>query len=379
MPEHELISAVQPAAPRLSVVVHLFVAFDWGDGIDLDRARQLPAAERHTLPRARRTPPSIEYRPYPLRFRLPAPSSLPTVPGFPDSGSGDVAIDATVFDFGAVSVAAHVPVQLSDDELQRLAGSLSDSQPVVAWARAAVEDLHQRLLPAISQPEWSTLTEEYVVFELRRTVAPTITGEFSGTRAAWLAGLVRLESAELSGSEIDEALKSRMSYLPDDLVIVDWAGAVLIDENPDEVLDVIAFANLQLLELRQINRQLERELESAWHISRKHARSWLPFWRSHARRVRALGSVKVDAHGTLERTNNILKIVGDPYLARVYQLLAARFRLDEWANDNRRSIHVLEGVYQVLTQQSATYRAEFLELTIVLLILFEIIAQFWSS
>jgi hypothetical protein len=359
----------------LSVTVHIFVAFDWGDEIDLDRARQLAPSETHALPRERRTPPSIEYRPSPIRFPLNAWQPQWKAPVRSDRPATS---DATVFDFGAVSVALHVPLTVSSAELTTLAASLADNERLIRAARAASEPLFKRLSSAITRPQWSSLSEEYVVIELHSKDGSLSPAKLIEQQARWLAGLVRLEPDVLSDSEVSESLKARMSYSPTDLVVIDWAGAVMIDECPGEILDLLAFANLQLLELRQINDQLESELETAWHVSRRHAMSWLPFWRSHARRVRALGMVKVDAHGMLERTSNILKLVGDPYLARVYQLLVARFRLDEWAANNRRSISVLESIYQVLTQQAGMYRAEFLELTIVLLIVFEILSQFWK-
>jgi len=369
------IESLPPSDVVVSATLHVFVAFDWGDEIDLERARRLAPSETHALPRERRTPPSVEYRPPPLRFPLAPWQPRWAMPVHVDR---PVTSDATVFDFGAVSIALHVPLTLSSAELSTFAGSLADGQCFIEGARAASQSLYDRLTPAIPRPEWSSLSEEYVVFELQTTGGEAPSSQLVEQNRRWLAGLVRLEPDPLSDSEVSESLKARMSYSPSDLVVVDWAGAVMIDENPGEILDLLSFANLQLLELRQINRQLEGELETAWQVSRRHAMSWLPFWRTHARRVRALGMVKVDANGLLERTSNILKLVGDPYLARVYQMLVARFRLDEWADNNRRSISVLESVYQVLTQQAATYRAEFLELTIVVLILFEIVSQFWK-
>lgn len=362
-----------PSRSGLRATLHCFVAFDWGDEIDLELARRFAPSELHALPRKPRTPPSIQYRPFPLRFRLdPSPGSLPRIPVTAD---GPVTADATVFDFGAVSSAFHFPLRLSESELAVLAGSLSESQDVIESARAVLEPLFERLRPAIANARWSELTEEYFVFEFRPDSGLPPPAELVRNRSEWLAGLVRLEADPLAHSEVDEALKSRMSYKPDDLVIADWAGALVIDEHPDEVLELLAFANLQLLEFRQIDHQLERDLETAWHVSRRHAASWLPIWRTHARNVRALGVVKVDAHGVLERTSNILKLVGDPYLARLYQLLVARFHLDEWADDVRHSISLLESVYQVLTQQAGMYRTEFLELMIVLLFVYEVLSS----
>jgi hypothetical protein len=52
-------------------ILHTFVAFDWGEEINLEKVRQLVPAEVHALPRKSRTPPSIAYQSPPLRFDLP--------------------------------------------------------------------------------------------------------------------------------------------------------------------------------------------------------------------------------------------------------------------------------------------------------------------
>src|SRR5439155_17171874 len=113
----------------LAGTLHLYVAFDWGDEVDLERARQLVPAEVHELPRRRRTPPSIAYRPPPLRFRL-APVAL----GLSVGDDAPAAAQATVFDFAAVSVAFQLPFRLPLSRLQQLAGSLADPAPLHAAA-----------------------------------------------------------------------------------------------------------------------------------------------------------------------------------------------------------------------------------------------------
>jgi hypothetical protein len=86
-----------------------------------------------------------------------------------------------------------------------------------------------------------------------------------------------------------------------------------------------------------------------------------------------LGELKVEANGLFERTGNSLKLLGDQYLARAYRLLATRFHLQEWEKDIRHKLDVLQGVYEVLSNQATHFRSEFLELIIVLLILVEVI------
>src|SRR5947209_5466444 len=123
----------------LTGILHVYVAFDWGEEIDLEKARVLVPAEVRDLPRRRRTPVSIGYRPQPLRFVVaPPPFELP------EAGPVPSVAEATVFDFAAVSMALHVPFQLSRAALSRLSGHLIDSTPWVRSARAALESLHER-------------------------------------------------------------------------------------------------------------------------------------------------------------------------------------------------------------------------------------------
>lgn len=78
-----------------------------------------------------------------------------------------------------------------------------------------------------------------------------------------------------------------------------------------------------------------------------------------------------------DRSTNVLKLVGDQYLARVYRLVAARLHLREWERVIQRKLEVVEGIYHVLSDQAASYRAEVLELLIVLLIVLEIVLAFF--
>jgi hypothetical protein len=349
-------------------VLHVYVAFDWGEEIVLERARSLVPAEICDLPRRRRTPSSIAYRPAPLRVRLPAVEL-----GMPELGLVQASTEATVFDFAAVSLALHVPFVLPPTALLRLADGLANPSDLVQVARTVLQPLHQQLLPAIEAPRWQDdLNEEYFVFQLPPAISSPASLTLE-THAGWLAGLVRLESGPLSPEEIREALRLYIRYSPDDLFVPDWAAAVLVDQDCDETLQTIEFANLQLLEFRHIDDRLDDSLSAAYRMIHALTQSRLPFWRSHGRSLRVLGELKVEANGLFERTENVLKLVGDQYLARVYRLVAARFHLQEWEESIQRKLEVGEGVYQVVSDQTDTYRAEFLELTVVLLIVLEVV------
>lgn len=352
--------------PKLSGELHIFVAFDWGDEILLDRVRQIVSASAQELPRRPRTPLSFSYRPTPLRVSLPAFSI-----DLPELGRSEVLASATIFDFGAVSVAFHIPFSAPAAALRRFAGTLADATPLIAKAREVIEPLHQQLLPTIHDPLWQDdLSEEYFVFQFGPEALPQMTD------LVWLAGMVHLESGALSTDEMAEALRYRLSYSPDDLFVPDWAAAVLVDRDCEDILHAIAFANLQLLEFRHIDSRLDESLAAAAHIIQPLTRSAWPYWRMHERPLRVLGELKVEANGLFERTGNALKLVGDPYLARAYRLVAKRFHMETWIENIQRKLEVAEGVYEVVSNQAGSFRMEFLEVIVVLLIFIEIVLAF---
>ncbi len=352
----------------LAGTLHICVAFDWGDEIDMERARHLVPAETQLLPRRRRTPSSVGYRPSPLRIVLPSIAVK-----LPELGEVLAPAVATVFDFAAVSVRLQAPFLLSEASLLRLAAALADPNTVTRTVRAALEPLYRQLLPAVHDPLWTDdLSEEYFVFQFPPR-APLLPEELLEAEAAWTAGLLRLESGPLSDDEVGEALRLHLSYSPEDLFVPDWGAAVLLDAACEETLQTIEFANLQLLEYRHIDDRLDKRLADAYGLVQAASRRRVAFWRSHDRPLRALGELKVEANGLFERTGNVLKLVGDQYLARVYRLLATRFHLREWERSIQRKLEVVEGVYQVIADQAVNYRTEFLEIIVILLILLEIV------
>ncbi len=152
-------STASPLEEFWSGTLHIHVAFDWGDEVDLERARQMVPSRLRRLPRRPRTPASIEYRPLPLQLALPAtPLDLP--------GIGPVAAgcELTIFDFAAVSVAWRLPFRLTTAALTTLANYLATA-PLVETARQATEPVYTQLLPAIDHPSWGEQSEEYYILQ----------------------------------------------------------------------------------------------------------------------------------------------------------------------------------------------------------------------
>jgi hypothetical protein len=350
----------------LTGMLHVFVAFDWGEEVDMVRAQAIIPSEPRILPRRRHTRSSIAYRPPPLRFALQA-----TLVELPILGRQEAVAEAIVFDFAAASVALHIPFTLAPSQLSRLAAGLSKPESLQQAATEVLRPLYEKLSPAIERASWGEVTEEYFVFQFSPDELPAVRA--LAQSPGWLAGMVRLEAEPLFAEEVVEALRQQIRYGRDDLLVADWAAAVLIDRDCDETLQTIEFANLQLLEFREIDDRLDIRLAATYGVVHSLARRWLPLWRPYTAQLRTLGDLKVEANAVFERTQNALKLVGDQYRARVYRLLASRFHLDDWERSIQRSLDVIETAYRVLADQAAAWRSELLEVLIVLLILVEII------
>ena len=128
------------------------------------------------------------------------------------------------------------------------------------------------------------MSEEYIVFQLGEPRVAT----GSRTTPTGSPGLVRLESEPLSRSEVREATRLSLSYTPNDLVVLDWAAGFVADTDCADTLQVIEFANVQLLEFRHIDDRLDDRLEAAYRLIRpERRRRWLPVCWQTARRRRA--------------------------------------------------------------------------------------------
>jgi hypothetical protein len=313
-----------------------------------------------------------------LRFRLePVPLPLPGL----DKDTTGVAV-ASVFDFAAVSVAMQVPFRLSRADLVALAGHLADpatAGPVVQEARVALWHLFERLRPAIQKPLWNEeLWEEYFVFQFTPGT-PLRPNDLLGDQESWPAALVRLEDQPMCGDEVEEALRLHLRYGIDDLFIPDWAAALLLDDEQEsaETLQTVEFANLQLLEYRNLDDRLDQLMTRAQDLLQLGSRRRWPLWRKPDHAVRELGELRVEVANLFERTGNVLKLVGDQYLARVHRQLAARFHLREWERSIQRKLEAVAGAYEVLSDQTAAFRTEFLEVIVIVLIALEIVLAVW--
>jgi hypothetical protein len=143
---------------------------------------------------------------------------------------------------------------------------------------------------------------------------------------------------------------------------------------------VLEFANVELLEMRYLDDQLDDALaESARIVGR---RGWRPPFVARLRKeLRRLAEFQMDAALLFEEVNNALKLVGDEYLARVYRVASQRLHVADWDVSILRKLETLESVYQKLSDDQTQRRMELLEWIIIVLIAVSIVLPFipWAS
>ena len=353
------------------------VAFDVGVAIDLDLASRLVADAARAGLRgtfaAKPRPAAFEFEPLPLRLHEPPPQ-----PGDADGLVIVEPVEITLYDFGAISVLYRLPIEGSLSTLRERMPSLTEPAALLAEARHRVERLvTDRLAPAIDRVAISDDFEDYLVLVVSPP-APGFASESLDRRD--LAMLLRAETGTLAEEEIRDALAESLRYAADDLVVVDWRAALVLDPAPEPAVEVLEFLNVQLLEFRHLDGQLDLALAQAYETLRRpggfagRGLGWR--WGAANRDWKRLARLQVDAALLYESIQNALKLVGDQYLARLMSAAGRRFHLPRWESSILRKIEVLESIYAKVNDAQAHRRSEILEWIIIALIAFEVVFGF---
>jgi hypothetical protein len=347
-----------------SGVAYVLFAYDAARSIKLDQAerRIQETTKRETLKHKRKAPSYFEYQPPPLRIMHEIePVNLGRY-------RVDSSVDLLVYDFGAVAVIYRIPLQGSIESLLELSEELYDNDFLLTESRIRVNQLLKVIGDAVSETGIADVVEDYVIYQIESFLPPFDVSTLNSTKAQWIAKVLRAERQPLSGQEVDDALAAKISFALDDLTIVDWNAALVVDREGEDIRAVLEFANVELLEMRYLDHKLDRALDRAYEALSR--RSWsLPrMFGYYSADLRRVAELQVDNALLFEGVNNTLKLLGDQYLSRVYALVNRRFHLDEWDTSILRKLETLESIYEKISDQAANRRMEILEWVIILLI-----------
>jgi hypothetical protein len=143
----------------------------------------------------------------------------------------------------------------------------------------------------------------------------------------------------------------------------------------EDVPDLLEFATAHLLELRYYDALLDRELHRIYDELEKGGSPVTHLvTRKYRRLQRETAALLLELSEMIERLENAVKIVGDFYLARLYQSAVKRFRLPAWQETVLRKQKLVAEVNDLTGDAADTSRSELMELAIILLIVYEILA-----
>lgn len=371
-----------PANPSVSIegagerdlvqgVCHAVFAFDIAFSINLDEAERAIAAisRRAEILKKKRAPQSIQPQDVPLSI---------TEPTAPIEVAGCISastVDIVLYSFGAASVRFAFALHNTLEQLVGLSEALYDRGDVARQARQHLERLVGALDGALTKPRIAPPVEDYILFEIT-----TVPGEsiepFLARRRDILARILRAEHAPLSGQEVADALAQTISYGETDAAVIDWHAAMLLGPDADDVRSILEYANVQLVQMRSLDDELERILDASYELLARFKGVRQTFPGVGGRELRRLGVLHADSAVLFEAATHSMKLVGDQYLSRVYRAVSQRFHLPQWGANINRKLETIDRIYDKMTDRQATVRLELLEWIIIVLILIEVVKGF---
>ncbi len=352
--------------------------FDVGDVIHLDRAAEIlansPGLRRAKL--SREGAESLAFASPPLDVGVGKRNvDLPKI-----GRAIEVEVSARFFDFAAVSVLFEVPIAVGARlaDLLPLCDELYDTPVLEERARAVFGPILERLQPAIEgRHAWRGMETYTVIF------IEELEGHPTGAEVLSTPGLGKLLLGEtspkrLASEERGDVVKHAYSYLEDDLAVIDWNSAFVLEPSGSrDIPDILEFATSQLLELRYYDDLLDVELNRIYdEVEESGGKWWALFWSPYGKLAKKVMRQLLEVTEFTERVENSLKVIGDFYLARVYRAAVRRFRVAAWQQSVGRKQALVGQVYALLKGEIDMRRNTLLEAAIVLLIVFEIVMAF---
>ena len=310
-------------------------------------------------------------------FYRPLMARLPPAKRVGPHGPVRVETLIKVLPIGAISISIRVPFAVERiEELVAYHDLELDGRSLAAEARNLAREVQQELLAYCDRPVTELAEEEaYTVFCVEAPLQPSEgrsmnAEEWLRQHGRTVAGLLMQEgdASQLSNQEVRESISRHLSYHEQDLVVIDWDAALVLEEpgHFEEIVYVLELANVQLAELEAYDRLLDATLDRSYRDMRRLS------WRKRSAVLRELRELRIDLTRLSDELLNIAKFFGDWHLARIYQSVSGRFHLTEWhrfVDDKLRSI---DSCYQLLQHDQTNRWMLILEAAIVALFILDV-------
>ena len=377
----------RPGELTLHGSVLVMLQFDVCEAIKLDRLREILSARTVALPQPKATAagsanpgsttPGATSPGY-IRYERP-PVVEPVDPLILESGerlTGEVKF----YDYGVLSIIFELPFTGGWTKLAGLASRWVWDVDFAAQAEKIVRDKIERAAAAIVKPYGRWLIEDYLIFHIREIRSEsgnaTSVNDLIQKHGARIAQVVRGDTGQLAEGEINEVLQSRISYYANDLAVIGWNAAFLYDtaSGAETAIQLLEYANSQLLEFRHYDDLLTDELERVYTLLDE-GTGLFARWRL-ARSATGLHTVLLDVEELTEHADNAIKFLSDMFAARLYKLAAQKVGVPDYKDLVTQKVHTAEELYRFMVDQFNQSRAFFLELTVVIILVIELVFLF---
>jgi hypothetical protein len=351
----------------------VFVLYDVAEEIQLDRLCHLVGAQL-VPPQPSFKHPAPEY----VRFERPPAIEYPEQLTIETGERFEMRIK--YFDYGVVSIELQLEFEANWDELVRLSNRWILAPELEGRTSELLRPRLERAVPALKQPYSPRLNEDYYIIHLREALDETggamTAPAMLATRGGEIAQIVRGESVPLSDGERNEVLQSSLSYYPSDLLVVGWVAALVYDtpSGAAPTIQLLEYANTQLLEFRHYDDVLTRVLEEVYKMLERHG-SFLRRWKM-AREAERLNTLRLDITELTERTDNAIKFLSDMFYARAYRMAAVRVGVTDYRNLVEQKLRTAGDLYEFMTNEFHQARAFVLEALVVAILVIELIHLF---
>jgi hypothetical protein len=358
---------VEAAGPlRGSVLV--LIQYDVCEEIRLDVLRQLFPA-RSAEAKFKKAPAYVRYQ------RTPVEETLePLILESGERLEGQI----KYYDYGVVSLVFELPFSGGWDTLVQLSSRWTSDTNFEKLALRVVKQKLERAAPALIKPyttEW--LQEDYYIFHVGEVEGAPSANELLNAHDSEIAQVVRGETCPLSDDERQEILLSRISYYPSDLAVIGWNAAFIYDtaQGAETAIQLLQYANSQLLEFRHYDELMTKELENVYDFLEVGGTGLWSRWRT-ARAASKLHTVLLDVNELTERADNAIKFLSDMFSARLYKLAASKVGVPDYKDLVKEKLQTAEDLYRFMVEQFNQSRAFVLELMVVVILIIELVYFF---
>ena len=347
----------------------MLIQFDVCEEIRLDELRKILGARTAEASFKHQAPGYVRYQRPPVEETL-EPLIL--------EGGERLEGEIKYYDYGVVSLVFELPFSADWNTLAQLSSRWTSDTNFEGLASRIVKQKLERAAPALVKPytgEW--LQEDYFIFHVREITGSPSAAELLAAHGDRIAQVVRGETAMLSEGERQEILQSRISYYPNDLAVIGWNAAFIYDtpSGAETVIQLLQYANSQLLEFRHYDELLTRELEGVYDFLEKGGAGLWSRWRT-ARAASKLHTVLLDVSELTERADNAIKFLSDMFSARLYKLAAQKVGVPDYKDLVQEKLHTAEDLYRFMVDQFNQSRAFVLELMVVIILIIELVYFF---